>query len=117
VPEEQWKQQLLDQIQKLQRQQGDRQPKTWVSLVFHMFSQFHCMCSWFILCPYQWVLLCSVRHGVLMLVLGFKPDLMVTSDDQYLSHHQMHVVLLITVDPSLCRKVVCSWWLNQTSQI
>jgi hypothetical protein len=28
VPEEQWKQQLLDQIQKLQRQQGDRQPKT-----------------------------------------------------------------------------------------
>lgn len=28
VPEEQWKQQLLDRIQRLQQQQGDRQPKT-----------------------------------------------------------------------------------------
>lgn len=28
VPEEQWKQQLLDQIHRLQQQQGNRQPKT-----------------------------------------------------------------------------------------
>ena len=53
VPEEQWKQQLLDRIQRLQQQQGNRQPKTWVSMAFHMFSQFHCMqCSWYIFCLY-----------------------------------------------------------------
>jgi hypothetical protein len=47
VPEEQWKQELLDQIQRLQQRQGDGQPNKWIAsrrLAFDMLSQFQWMC-------------------------------------------------------------------------
>ena len=55
--------------------------------------------------PLLCIMLSRVRHGILMVVLGFRPDLMVISGDQYLNHHQIHLMLLITIELSVCRKL------------
>jgi hypothetical protein len=93
VPEEQWKQQLLDRIQRQQQQQGDGQPKIWITSAFNVLSYFQCMYvhDWFIFLS-GGCYAPGERHCIGCQTRPY--------DGQYLSLHQSQLMQLNTVDLS-----------------